>query len=172
MRVVLSFRSYLGVPPALKAAALLALAALVGSDPDPTYVSGVTTKQAAARSAVDPQVESNIRECGFLFTPWASVVWKALHSTEHPSDHGVPDTFVCESSASNMPSGRVATHSAREVNRCDSVRADDELPALLMGVRDDFYVEQRHQSYPREQPLIPKCTQLARAHPFSCWVVQ
>jgi len=161
VRVVHSFRSYLGVTPALKAAAFLALAALVGADP--THVSGVTTKQAAARSAVDPQVESN--ECGYLFTPWASVVWKALHSTEHPSDQGLPD-------ASNMSSGRAAPHSAREGNRCDSVRSDDELPTLLKGIQDDFYVEQRRQTYPREQPLIPKCTQLARAHPFSCCVVQ
>jgi hypothetical protein len=163
VRVVHSFRSYLGVTPALKAAAFLALAALVGADP--THVSGVTTKQAAARSAVDPQVESNSRECGYLFTPWASVVWKALHSTEHPSDQGLPD-------ASNMSSGRAAPHSAREGNRCDSVRSNDELPTLLKGIQDDFYVEQRHQTYPREQPLIPKCTQLARAHPFSCCVVQ
>jgi len=82
---------HLAVPPDLKAAGLGALAAL--ANPSLPTCSSVSVSGIATlgSSGGGPHVESpDSTRQGGLFTPWASVIWEALHpSVQSHSEHDV-----------------------------------------------------------------------------------
>lgn len=199
------------MPPDLKAAGLGALAAL--ANPSLPTCSSVSVSGIATlgSSGGGPHVESpDSTRQGGLFTPWASVIWEALHpSVQSHSEHdvswrasaddlatsvnsvtrmvgandahyvasaGIAGGFALGSTPSASPAHfpprgnsshhRPAAPAAAAGSTGDSVvhsdveqpgdwmGGDESVPDFLKGIQEDFCVEQRHQTYPREWPQL------------------